>query len=215
MRFEVARERLLRLPSPLPPPRAEIEAHLLKTGHLPRGARRDLGGPVRDAAALVLLYPDAAGEANLVLMVRPSGDHIHAGQVALPGGAREKGDVFPEGTALREAHEEVDLDVEAAGVMTVGLLDTVDVRVSGFMLVPVLAVAEREPQLVAAEREVAAILRVPVGHFLPDAPVETVEEDRGGWLLRYGAYPVAGHRVWGATGRAVSQLGAVLGRDRS
>jgi hypothetical protein len=52
-----------------------------------------------------------------------------------------------------------------------------------------------------------------VRHFLPEAPVEIVEEDRGGWALRYGAYPVAGHRVWGATGRALAQLGAVLGPD--
>jgi hypothetical protein len=52
---------------------------------------------------------------------------------------------------------------------------------------------------------------VPVRHFLPDAPIELVEEDRDGWRLRYGAYPVAGHRVWGATGRALSQLGAILG----
>ena len=102
----------------------------------------------------------------------------------------------------------------AAGVTTLGRLETVDVRVSGFMLVPVLAVAEREPELVADEREVAAILTVPVRHFLPDAPVEVVEEDRDGWRLRYGAYPVEGYRVWGATGRVVAQLGAVLDPSR-
>ena len=96
-----------------------------------------------------------------------------------------------------------------------GVLETVDVRVSGFMMVPVLAVAERQPELVADAREVADILTVPVRHFLPDAPVEIVDEDRGGWILRYGAYPVAGHRVWGATGRALAQLGAVLGPDQT
>ena len=212
MRFELARDRLLRLPTPLPPPRSEIEAHILRSGPLPRGARRDGGGAARDAAALVLLYPDALGEAHIVLMLRPSGDHVHAGQVALPGGAREPGDSFPEGTALREAGEEVGLDAAAAGVVTLGVLDTVDVRVSGFMMVPVLAVAEHEPTLTPDAREVAAILTVPVRHFLPDAPVEMVEEERSGWQLRYGAYPVAGHRVWGATGRALGQLGAVLGR---
>ncbi len=214
MHIELARERLSHLPTPLPPPRAEIEAHILRTGPLPRGARRDTDGPARDAAALILLYPDAAGEAHIVLMVRPGGDHIHAGQVALPGGKREDGDTFPEGTALREAYEEVGLDAGAAGVTTLGVLETVDVRVSGFMLVPVLAIAERKPNLEADEREVAELLTVPVRHFLPDAPVEMVEEDRGGWLLRYGAYPVAGHRVWGATGRALSQLGAVMGPER-
>lgn len=146
-------------------------------------------------------------------MVRPSGDHVHAGQVALPGGAREPGDSFPEGTALREAAEEVGLDAAAAGVTTLGVLETVDVRVSGFWMVPVLAVAERTPSFTPDPAEVAQILTVPVRHFLPDAPVEVVEEDHDGWLLRYGCYPVAGHRVWGATGRAMAQLGEVLGPD--
>ena len=214
MHIDIVRRRLADLPSPLPPPRPEIEAHILREGPMPPGARRGTDGPVRDAAALALLYPDAQGEAHIVLQVRPSGDHIHAGQVALPGGKREPDDQFPEGTALREAAEEVGLDVDAAGVTTMGVLETVDVRVSGFWLVPVLAVAERTPTFVADEVETAAILTVPVRRFLPDAPVEIVEEDRGGWILRYGCYPVAGHRVWGATGRAVAQLGAVLDPNR-
>ncbi len=213
MHIDLARQRLADLPSPLPPPRPEIEAQVLREGVLPPGARRDPDGPVRDAAALILLYPDGDGEAHVVLQVRPSGDHIHAGQVALPGGKREPDDHFPEGTALREAAEEVGLNVDAAGVMTLGVLETVDVRVSGFWMVPVLAVAARTPTFVADPVETAEVLTVPVRHFLPDAPVEIVDEDRGGWILRYGAYPVAGHRVWGATGRALAQLGAVLGPD--
>ena len=85
MRFELARERLVRLPTPLPPPRPDIEAHIVRPGPLPRGARRDSDAPSRDAAALVLLYPDRFGEAHIVLMLRPAGDHVHADQVALPG----------------------------------------------------------------------------------------------------------------------------------
>lgn len=210
MRFELAVERLRHLPTPLPPPPAEIDAQVLGAGPMPAAIRRAMDGPPRDAAALVLLYPDASGDAHIVLTVRPGGDHVHAGQVALPGGKREPADVFPEGTALREAHEEVGLDAEAAGVTMVGVLETVDVRVSGFMMVPVLAVARREPLLVADRREVAQLLTVPVRHFLPDAPVDVIEDERDGWRLRYGAYPVAGHRVWGATGRVLGQLGAVL-----
>jgi 8-oxo-dGTP pyrophosphatase MutT (NUDIX family) len=211
MRFEVARRRLRSLPSPLPLPRPDIEAHVLSEGPLRGRVRRHMIGPPRDAAALVLLYPDAAGEARIVLTLRPTGDHVHAGQVALPGGKREADDVFPVGTALREAGEEVGLDVQAAGVRVVGSLDVVDVRVTGFLMVPVVAIAEREPAFVPDPREVAAVLRVPVAHFLPDAPVEMVEEDRDGWRLRYGAYPVQGLRVWGATGRVLAQLGALLG----
>ena len=65
-----------------------------------------------------------------------------------------------------------------------------------------------DPREVAADPDAC-----PSRHFLPDAPVEVVEEERDGWRLRYGAYPVQGHRVWGATGRVLGQLGAVLGAD--
>jgi 8-oxo-dGTP pyrophosphatase MutT (NUDIX family) len=210
MRFARARSRLLELPHPLPPPRLDLEVEVVRQGGLPESVRRSMAGPVREAASLLLVFPDAGGDANVVLMVRPDDDHVHAGQVALPGGKREAEDAFPEGTALREAREEIGLDGAAAGVSVVGRLETVDVRVSGFLMVPVLALAEREPVLVADPHEVAALLVVSVDHFLPDAPVEMVDEVHDGWHLRYGAFPVSGYRVWGATARAMGQFGAVL-----
>ena len=78
-------------------------------------------------------------------------------------------------------------------------------------MVPVIAVAETEPELHPDPREVAELLRVPVATFLPGAPIEIVEEVRDGWHLRFGAYLVGPHRVWGATARVMGQLGAVLG----
>lgn len=211
MRFETALERLSSLPDPLPTPPRAIDAIVLgQPEQLPPWIRESAGTRPRNAAVLVLVYPAADGEAWLVLTERPSGDLRHAGQVSFPGGAMDPGDDFPIGTALREASEEVGLDVLAAGVRVLGVLDSVDVRVSGFALVPVLAVAEREPVLVADQREVASIILAPVRHFLPDAPIEIVEAQRDGWRLRYGAFLVGGHQIWGATARVLGQLGAVL-----
>jgi 8-oxo-dGTP pyrophosphatase MutT (NUDIX family) len=206
--------RLTTLPHPLPAPPDAIEAHLLGRGARAPGWVRLRDEPAtRDAAALILLYPDARGEAHLVLTERPTGTHRHAGQISFPGGKRDPGDEFPIGTALREAREEVGLDTDRDPVTLLGTLDVVDVRVSGFLLVPVIAVAAREPAMTPDPHEVAAILRVPVRHFLPDAPIEVMEDERDGWRLRYGAYPVGEHRIWGATGRILGQLGAVLWRD--
>lgn len=212
MRFEEARRRLATLPDPLPPGPAALDpVAVIEAGELPPWARRPADFPPRDAAVLVLLFPGTDGEAHLVLIERPADDHRHAGQISFPGGAVDPGDDFPVGTALREAAEEVGLDAEAAGVEVIGRLGTVDVRVSGFLLVPVVALAAREPALTPDPREVAAILRVPVRHFLPQAPIEIVETERDGWRLRYGAFPVGEHRIWGATARVLGQLGAVLG----
>jgi 8-oxo-dGTP pyrophosphatase MutT (NUDIX family) len=214
MQFETALERLSSLPDPLPAPPPAIDAVLLgRLDQLPPWVRDSASAPPRDAAVLVLIYPAPDGEAHLVLTERPAGDLRHAGQVSFPGGAMDPGDDFPIGTALREAAEEVGLDPATAGVRVLGVLDSVAVRVSGFALVPVLAVAEREPVLVADQREVASILLAPVRHFLPDAPIEIVEAQRDGWRLRYGAYPVGRHQIWGATARVLGQLGATLALD--
>lgn len=212
MRFDIARARLERLPHALPPGPMALDPEVLATGaNAPAWVRRGVDAPSRDAAVLVLVYPDHAGEATLILTARPEGDLRHAGQVSFPGGAADPGDDFPDGTALREAKEEVGLDAETAGVRIVGRLEVVDVRVSGFLLVPVVALAERVPVLTPDAREVAAIMHVPVRHFLPGAPIEIVEAERDGWRLRYGAFPVGEYRVWGATARILGQLGAVLG----
>lgn len=212
MLFARVLARLTALSDPLPPPPDAIEALVLGRGeHTPAWVQLRDTPATRDAAALVLLYPDAHGEAHLVLTERHTGTHRHAGQVSFPGGKRDPGDAFPIGTALREAREEVGLDTDRDPVTLMGTLDVVDVRVSGFLLVPVIGVTFREPVLTPDPHEVARILRVPVRHFLPAAPIEVVEDERDGWRLRYGAFAIGEHRVWGATGRILGQLGAVLG----
>ena len=209
--FAAVHHRLMALPDPLPSGPKELEpVAILTAGVVPKWVPGATDDPPRDAAVLVLIYPDAEGTAMLVLIERPEGDLRHAGQVSFPGGAVDPGDEFPVGTALREAAEEVGLDATAAGVEVLGALDAVDVRVSGFLLVPIVAVATRAPILHADAREVAHIMRVPVHDFVPPAAIEIIEAERDGWRLRYGAYAVGEHRIWGATGRVLGQLGAVL-----
>lgn len=212
MRLDEVIGRLDPLPAALPPRSQAIEPRLvLRPGanRLPGWAQGAEPPSVREAAALLLVFPDAGGEARVLLTERPS-QLRHGGQVSLPGGQREPDDDFPVGTALREAAEEVGLDAAAAGVRVVGLLDVVDVRVSGFLLTPVLALAERAPHLVPHPGEVAAVLEPPVDIFLPDATVTMAELERDGIRIRYGGYPWDGRHVWGATALVLAQLGALL-----
>lgn len=162
------------------------------------------------AAVLILIFPDADGEANIVLIQRTAGEHRHAGQIALPGGRIDPDDESVTAAALREAHEEVSLDPEQAGVQVVGVLPVFDVRVSGFLVHPVVAFAERVPELTPDGYEVAGILTAPLAAFLPGAPIEVVTDEHDGFRLRYGAYPISEHLVWGATAMMLSRFGAYL-----
>lgn len=166
--------------------------------------------PRRRAAVLILFHPDERGVALLTLTERSAGGHRHAGQISLPGGAIDTSDESSIAAALREAREEVGLDKEQAAVSVVGLLPTVDVRVSGFMVHPVVAFAERAPLLRPDGYEVARIFSAPMAAFLPGAPIEMVTADREGYRLRYGGYRVGAHHVWGATAFLLSRLGAYV-----
>ena len=211
MEFEKASRRLSSLPDPLPAPPAALRPVLLLGGDALPGVLDPAAGPARAAAVLALVHPGPDGEAQVVLTERPSGEIRHSGEVSLPGGAIDPADASAEEAAVREAREEIGLDVDQAGVRLVGRLEVVQIPVSGFELVPVVAIAEREPRLVPDAREVAALIHAPLAAFLPGALIETAEEERSGMRFRFGYFPIAGYRVWGATARILGQLGAVVG----
>lgn len=215
MKIDEVRGRLDPFPAHLPGIPAQIIPNVVDVeGRLMTRAPR-FDGQSRPAAVLILIYPDEHGEANLILTERASGGHRHAGQISLPGGAIDPDDVSPEAAALREAIEEVGLDPEQAGVRIVGVLPVFDVSVSGFLVHPVVAIAEREPALKADDYEVVEVFSAPLSAFLPGAPIEIVTAERDGYHLRYGGYQIGRHHVWGATAMMLGRFGAYLGAASS
>jgi len=197
----------------MPEPPSALMPERLDTGEQRTPAI--LFGPdtARPAAVLVLIAPSSNAEdaeAEVILIRRVDRGGHHSGDVALPGGRFEAGDVDAAATALREATEEVGLDPVAAGVRVIGELETFWIPISDYRVTPVLAIASRRPDLRPSPDEVEAIIRAPLAAFLPDAPIELVETEIRGFPLRFGAYPTNGLRVWGATARILGQLGAIV-----
>lgn len=212
MRFVDAVARLGTLPDTFPAgPEALVPVRIAGE---PWKVAADGMATARPAAVLVLLAPDEAGDARVVLIERTSYDGHHSGEIAFPGGAAEDGDATLAETAIREAGEEIGLDPDEVGLRVIGELEPFWIPVSNFRVTPILAVADRLAAWAPHEREVRRVINAPVSDFLPGAPIQTVERDVREWRIRYGAYALDelgdGPAVWGATARVLGQLGAML-----
>ena len=215
MRFSEVVERLASLPASMPePPEALMPVRV--AGEPWQAPAEGITG-ARPAAVLVLIVPDDAGDARVVLIERTSYDGHHSGEMSFPGGAAEAGDPDLVATALREAAEEIGLEPAAIGLRVVGELEPFWIPVSNFRVTPVIALANSLPAWRPDPREVKRVVNAPLAAFLPDAPITVFERDVREWRIRYGAYAIDdvgdGPAVWGATARFLGQLGALLGGD--
>jgi 8-oxo-dGTP pyrophosphatase MutT (NUDIX family) len=160
----------------------------------------------RRAAALVLVYPGAAGP-SIPLTVRHADLPDHGGQVSLPGGKIDLGETAAE-AALREAHEELGLDPST--VRLVGPLSSFWVVVTGFVVFPFVGLADERPDFRPATGEVAEVIEAPLSELLDPARRGWGEWAREGVPVRFPFIDIAGHKVWGATAMILSEFATLF-----
>ena len=164
----------------------------------------------RQAAVLILIATDRDGGPDVLLQQRAPNLRDHAGEVAFPGGARERGDTGPPATAIREAAEETGVD--PAGVQPLILLPRLHIPPSRFDVTGVLA-HWRTPSPVSAidPGETNRVMRVPFT-VLADPGNRIMLSTSFGW---HGpAFVVDGAVVWGYTGEILAALLRLAGWDR-
>ena len=161
-------------------------------------------------SAVLVLFGDGPEGPDLLFIQRSDELRLHAGQPAFPGGAIDAGDDGPVRAALREAAEEVGLDL--AGVDVVGTLPEVFIERTGFRVVPVLA-WWRKPSAVAPvdAGEVAAVERVSVAE-LADPAIRLMLRMPSGRSSP--AFRVRGMLIWGFTAALVDRLLALGGWEK-
>ena len=121
--------------------------------------RPPASGTARPSAVL-MLFGEADGAPDLLIVQRSPWLRRHAGQPAFPGGAIEAADRGPVGAALREAAEEAGVD--PAGVEVLAVLPELYISRSGFSVVPVLAWWRTPvPVVIAADGKMTAAVRSP------------------------------------------------------
>jgi len=168
-------------------------------------ARAPESGPIIDAAVLVPLYRDAAGELRIVLVRRTEGG-THGGQIALPGGKREPVDESLVATALREAHEEIGIDPGAVEILVE--LPAVVTMTTRFRIQPYLGRIVPPAAWRLDEREIAEIMDVAVGDLARPEIRGASMEKFASWKepRRIEFFRLGSHRLWGATYRILEPI---------
>jgi 8-oxo-dGTP pyrophosphatase MutT (NUDIX family) len=166
---------------------------------------------LRNAAGLLLVFPDASDRPHIVLTVRAGTLGRHGGQVSLPGGVIEPGESYAH-AALREAHEEIALDPHL--VRIAGALTPIDIPVSGFRLHPIVGISDTHPTFTPADGEVAKILDVALDDLAAPGCVAQTMREREGLRIEVPAFCVAGEEIWGATAMVLAEFLSLSGWSR-
>lgn len=160
------------------------------------------GRKLRAAGVLVAVEVTPDGP-QVVLTKRSSALKHHPGQVAFPGGKKDKEDPDIVSTALREASEEIGLPQQNVEVL--GRWSSHE-TVTGFLVTPVIGciTAPFEPK--AEVGEVDEVFTVPLAHFLQRDNFRIESRRWRGQQRYYYCAPYGPYYVWGATARILRAI---------
>ena len=176
---------------------------------VPPGSDHDLNPEIdlpidglQRAAVLVALIERPQG---LTVLFTQRADQLrrHAGQIAFPGGGCEAGETGVM-AALREAHEEVDLD---PALVRVAGLATPYRTLTGYHITPVVGFVDATARFKASVGEVADVFEVPFVFLMDPANHERRHRDqppgppRWHWAITW-----QNRLIWGATAGMVRTL---------
>lgn len=171
------------------------------SAHLKRYRALRLPGDWPRAAVLMPIINHPAP--SLLLTRRNTRLNAHPGQVAFPGGKRDRQDTSLEACALRESFEEIGL--EAFRVTLIGRLSE-RLSTGGVAVTPFVGLIE--PPLVtrANPDEIEAIFDIPLAELLHDPRTHTDVICRHDQTLYVPSYAIEGHTLWGLSAMMVVEL---------
>ena len=158
-------------------------------------------------SAVLILFGEFQGTPDIVIIQRSKTLAQHPGQCAFPGGAIDASDEDAVAAALREAQEEIGLDISSVEI--IGTLPRLWVPVSGFAVVPVVAWWKAPHEInVVDPAEVERVVRISLADLTnPDNRVSV--RHSSGYVGP--AFLIDDLTIWGFTGGLLDNLLSALG----
>lgn len=154
-------------------------------------------------ASVLIALIERNGALNVILTKRTENLNSHSGQVAFPGGKIDEDDASPEAAALREAWEEIGLDINE-----VEILGRLPDYYSGsqFIIAPVVGFVNPNAGFEINPHEVEYMFEVPLSFLMnPDNHVLASKFFKGA-DRHYYEMPYEGHYIWGVTAGMIRVL---------
>lgn len=167
------------------------------------GMRESVIANAKKHAAVLIGLIERGGSVNVILTKRTEALNNHSGQVAFPGGRIDDDDASPEAAALREAWEEIGLDINEVEIM--GRLPDYYTG-SGYRVAPVIGFVREGADFEINPDEVDYIFEVPLA-FLMDVANHTTTSRM--WKERerfFYEMPYQEHYIWGVTAGMIRVL---------
>ncbi len=166
-------------------------------------ARDALIDAAEKRASVLIALIEREGGLCVILTKRTENLNSHSGQVAFPGGKIDEDDASPEAAALREAWEEIGLDINE-----VEILGRLPDYYSGsrFIIAPVVGFVNASADFEINPDEVEYMFEVPLSFLMnPDNHLKQTREFREREWVFY-EMPYEGHYIWGVTAGMIRVL---------
>lgn len=190
-------------------PGTDVQWQMASSDRMVRNFPRIPGPDAREAAVLIILYPDK-GSVYTLFMQRHNYDGIHGGQISFPGGKKELSDDDLIQTALREAQEETGIDPD--GISVIGKLTPLFIPVSNMYVTPVVGWINEKPAFNLQPEEVVFLIDADVKILLDPAVIKTKPFEIRGEQLYIKYFDNDGHVIWGATAMILNELLTIISR---
>lgn len=147
-------------------------------------------------ASVLIPLVERDGVLNVILTKRTEKLKSHSGQIAFPGGKIDADDASPEAAALREAWEEIGLDINE-----VEILGRLPDYYSGsrFIIAPVIGYVNETAGFEINADEVEYMFEVPLSFLMNPENHILGSRSFNEREIQYYEMPYDGHHIWGVT----------------